>query len=677
MAEEIKKKEELDPQEKSFRRRKDMIKNFIIVFLVVMLVLTFFSNTIMNYSLPQVAVQYIQPGTITSVIRGEGTVESGDPYSVMVKQAKTVSRIHVKVGSIVKEGDTLVSLDGEDSEELKKAKEDLKTAEDALEAAKDEYNTALLKDVALASIAAAQGDLNVDELRKKITNAQNALKAAEDNLKACEAALADLENQKKTYQATQNNDNGLTELKKAKDEANAALTKAEDAQTSANEALTEAKTTRDSALEAYNVAKEAENTAKTAKDDAQAKLDDLNASQTIIDTITTGGALNLAALAPGSDEELKLALLRRENDAFNTAIDDGNGTAEAVRLAYELWIHDATELVTTTTSTYNTAVSTTATALAAYNNANTAYNNANTALTNAKKAYDDAKAAYTKAENDYNVAVDNSSSTATPYDYNITVAEINRDNAKKEVDDKNAALTEILGDVTQIEELNQSLKKISKCEEDVKEKKEEVAKIETESSAEEVKAPINGTILSINVTSGKKTSPDEAVVTIQPEGQGFTMSFSVDNDKAKTISVGDEASVANSWWYSDVTGVVATIRPDPNDANRKKLVTLNLQGSLTAGQTLTMSINSKTSNYDMIVPSSALKNDNKGDFVLVVQSKSSPLGNRYYAVRYDVEILATDDVQTAIKGAFEGYEPVVTTATKDITEGQQIRLSDN
>ena len=31
----IKKKEELDPQEKSFRRRKDIIKNVIIVFLVV------------------------------------------------------------------------------------------------------------------------------------------------------------------------------------------------------------------------------------------------------------------------------------------------------------------------------------------------------------------------------------------------------------------------------------------------------------------------------------------------------------------------------------------------------------------------------------------------------------------------------------------------------------------
>ena len=37
--------------------KKDWVKNTAIVFLTIMLVLTFFSNTIMNYSLPQVATQ--------------------------------------------------------------------------------------------------------------------------------------------------------------------------------------------------------------------------------------------------------------------------------------------------------------------------------------------------------------------------------------------------------------------------------------------------------------------------------------------------------------------------------------------------------------------------------------------------------------------------------------------
>ena len=44
-------------------KRRDWVKNAAIVFLTIMLILTFFSNTIMNYSLPEVAIQYIQSGT--------------------------------------------------------------------------------------------------------------------------------------------------------------------------------------------------------------------------------------------------------------------------------------------------------------------------------------------------------------------------------------------------------------------------------------------------------------------------------------------------------------------------------------------------------------------------------------------------------------------------------------
>ena len=56
--------------------RKDWIKNAAIVFLSVMLVLTFFSNTILNYSLPEVATVMIEPGSVTSRIRGTGTLTS-------------------------------------------------------------------------------------------------------------------------------------------------------------------------------------------------------------------------------------------------------------------------------------------------------------------------------------------------------------------------------------------------------------------------------------------------------------------------------------------------------------------------------------------------------------------------------------------------------------------------
>ena len=72
-----------------------------------------------------------------------------------------------------------------------------------------------------------------------------------------------------------------------------------------------------------------------------------------------------------------------------------------------------------------------------------------------------------------------------------------------------------------------------------------------------------------------------------------------------------------------------------------------------------------------------MRKDTNGDFVLIVKSKSSPLGNRYIASRVDVKILASDDTTAAISGSFEGDEYVITTSTTLIKSGDQVRLANN
>ena len=57
-------------------KRRGIIKNIIIIFLVIMLVLTLFSNTIMNRSLPEVSVSNSQGGSITSQIKLNGSVSA-------------------------------------------------------------------------------------------------------------------------------------------------------------------------------------------------------------------------------------------------------------------------------------------------------------------------------------------------------------------------------------------------------------------------------------------------------------------------------------------------------------------------------------------------------------------------------------------------------------------------
>jgi multidrug efflux pump subunit AcrA (membrane-fusion protein) len=179
------------------KKRREWVKNAAIIFLSVMLVLTFFSNTFMNYSLPEVAAQYVQSGTITAKIRGTGTVESGDPYNVKITETRTISSVLVKTGDKVEKGAPLLLLEDKESKELT-------DAQTALDKAMLTFELAMLgKDVSnsvynnvqsgnISSMAAYQSrivaaEAEIDKYQKSVNEAENALnqlKAAQANVEA-------------------------------------------------------------------------------------------------------------------------------------------------------------------------------------------------------------------------------------------------------------------------------------------------------------------------------------------------------------------------------------------------------------------------------------------------------------------------------------------------------------
>ena len=94
-------------------RKREWVKTAAIIFLAVLLVLTFFSKTIMNASLPEVAAQQAASGAINARIRGSGTVEASEVYNVTIKQTRKVASVLVKTGQEINVGDTMFVLCGE------------------------------------------------------------------------------------------------------------------------------------------------------------------------------------------------------------------------------------------------------------------------------------------------------------------------------------------------------------------------------------------------------------------------------------------------------------------------------------------------------------------------------------------------------------------------------------
>ena len=149
--------------------RRKWVKRVAIVFFTIMLLLTFFSNTIMNYSLPKVATHEISSDKISSKVRGSGTVESLGLKEVTINESREITEVLVKVGDEVKEGDVLIKLKEGESTEISLASKEL----DSL---KESYQSQiLLNEIPKDLVTKAEnGGVNYETASKELENLRKA-----------------------------------------------------------------------------------------------------------------------------------------------------------------------------------------------------------------------------------------------------------------------------------------------------------------------------------------------------------------------------------------------------------------------------------------------------------------------------------------------------------------------
>ena len=205
-------------EEKNTTKRREWVKNAAIIFLTIMLLLTFFSNTIMNYSLPEVATQYVQTGTITAKVRGTGKVEASDPYNVIAKESRVITSVAVKQGDIVEKDQVIYYLEESESDELTKAEQELEDLE--LNYMKGLFGANVSPEV-ITKVANGNID-SFSQLQAKVTDMQNRLEAAKKRVEECQKNVDDL-----TLQSTKDTNNAGVSTKNeelTKDQATTDLT---------------------------------------------------------------------------------------------------------------------------------------------------------------------------------------------------------------------------------------------------------------------------------------------------------------------------------------------------------------------------------------------------------------------------------------------------------------------
>ena len=611
-------------------KNRGWVKNVAIIFLAVMLVLTFFSNTIMNASLPEAAVQYVQSGSITTQIRGTGTITAKEVYEVKTTTSRKVQSVLVTKDQEVKVGDVLLILaagEGTETDELKTQ----------LETAKYSYQQKLIN--------MSGGGSEVTRAQEKLQEAIAARDAIAVNITAEDIELA-----KVRYEAAKERYQQLTyELEDAGGYVEGGKG---DTLKELSDAVNAAQLEYDSNCIRYKNEKYYIEDILASEAARQLYKDKQACAEAIADVFAAStGSLNDYFVTYAESTAAERNALGLKNYTFDpdaSYVKDLPSQALAdIAKGYNA-IREARDALTKAQDAYNKAVE----SMQPQNEA------LNKQVTEAKREMDALEAEYKELSDKktaYDTAKDNVVSCENALQTLLKTSKLD-----------NLELSKMANEIA---ELEAKLEKLSGGEKDA----------EGNVTGGQIVSEENGVVKEINVTAGNNTDPATAVMTIEVPDRGYTVSMNVTNEQAQKVTIGDAAEISTGYWGSSgLSGKLVGIRNNTSagQSGGKQLV-FDVTGSdITSGTQVSVSIGQRSQNYDTIVPNSALRSDSNGSFVLVIVAKSSPLGNRFVATRVDVTELAKDDVNTAVSGGLSAYDMVLTTATKPVEDGMLVRLPD-
>ncbi len=556
-------------------KKREWVKDAAIIFLAVLLVLTFFSNTIMNRSLPEVATAAVTGGNIIAKVRGSGIVTATGKHQVKAKETRTIRSVMVKVGQEISAGDVLFVLGEGDQTALDTAKENLRKLQ-------YEYQRLALE---APTYDGTYEDKNVDLAYERLLRAEQARdRAAEVYNRALE---------KETGGDIAAVSREIEEVERQLDYIVAQL----------NDAQADYDARRQEAWERVEI--------------AQAAFDSVyygyNSNEIIIGE--DGEIIESSSSEDPFDsdeykalEEAKSHLYSIENDSYLTSLQDQH---EALLNRYETLNARRDALSTASTAPYLDAL-------------------------------ESAEAAVYEAQVEYNAAVSSREYAYQDFEQKVAVSGVRLAEQAEAIRVQQEKIKSLAGDEGNV-----------------------------------ITANVSGKVDTIDCTAGDTVLKDQILCTVEVPDMGHTLSFSVTNDQAQRLRIGDTATVSNYYWGNSVTATLTNIRTDPKNPQTNKILTFDLEGDVTTGAEMSISVGQKSANYDLIVPNSAVKSDSNGKFVLRVDVKSSPLGNRYTARRVSVEVLASDDNNSAVVADLSTGDYVITTSSAPVANGDMVRIADN
>lgn len=183
-------------------------------------------------------------------------------------------------------------------------------------------------------------------------------------------------------------------------------------------------------------------------------------------------------------------------------------------------------------------------------------------------------------------------------------------------------------------------------------------------------APMSGTIIRLDLQPGQVST---AVGGLLAGGDsGYTLELKLDEGQAQHITVGTVLHVRQNKIEGDAA--VQSLSAPGADGAVTAAATLP-DGAWTAGSA-SVNATAQGVRQELIVPASAVRQDNSRIYVLALEEQNTLLGLQNVVVALPVTVLESGDTTAAVAGALDHTTQVVVGSNKAVAAGDRVRVND-
>lgn len=187
-------------------------------------------------------------------------------------------------------------------------------------------------------------------------------------------------------------------------------------------------------------------------------------------------------------------------------------------------------------------------------------------------------------------------------------------------------------------------------------------------------APAEGTLMALNLDDDRTLSGKEAVQ-IATAAEGYEIPVKIDSEAAKDVTAASKVLV--NIGSEKIDGQISSIATYP-DEDKMIALTIKLpEASYQDGQSAEVIIQKQQAQYDLCIPLGALRNDNSGDFVYLLDETKTILGLQTTLRKVPIEVHMKDDKMAAISGAVGSDSQILIASNKMVEGGDRVRLLKN